>query len=237
MIYSDDFDGLMSKTYGDRYGYLKHKYPNVSSLPAAEIKKMVDLIDYAPNMEQAEEAIDYHIQHNEPVWNRSYLKKQEEKRTNPYLRFDGKNLSWYENEENKGSWAGLSGDPEYQCKNLQNLRDGGPLPEGRYKVNQNRLQHFDDLPWYERAISSLSNMGKWPGGRIAWGNHRVWIEPEEGTNTYGRNNFSIHGGTSLGSKGCIDLTNQMNDFTKAFQNHNQDMDLIVEYPEGCWIEK
>ncbi len=38
------------------------------------------------------------------------------------------------------------------------------------------------------------------------------------TNTYGRDNFSIHGGTEPGSAGCIDMTGQIDKFTQWFKN-------------------
>jgi hypothetical protein len=31
------------------------------------------------------------------------------------------------------------------------------------------------------------------------------LKPEEGTNTYGRKNFMLHGGEKPGSAGCIDV--------------------------------
>jgi hypothetical protein len=40
-----------------------------------------------------------------------------------------------------------------------------------------------------------------------WGEYRVPLHPDEGTNTYGRKNFFLHGGEEPGTLGCIDIGN------------------------------
>ena len=64
---------------------------------------------------------------------------------------------------------------------------------------------------------------------MTWWTSRVWLEPAKETNTYGRDNFSIHGGWEPGSNGCIDLTSQMGDFTKWFETNGQDLIVNVKY--------
>lgn len=160
----------------------------------------------------------------------------------PYLEFDGENLKWMENGRIKNSWRGMSGHPEYQNRKYQSLPLEGPLPEGNYLIKQNNYQEFDDLTPFEKTTSTLGGLsrlfgyplGKWPGGRWSWGNQRVWIEPQPQTNTYGRNNFSIHGGTYLGSAGCIDLADEMEDFAKVFRENGEDIEMIVKYPNASW---
>ena len=71
--------------------------------------------------------------------------------------------------------------------------------------------------------------GKWPGSSVSWGFSRVWLEPSKETNTFGRDKFSIHGGTVPGSAGCIDLTSSMDDFTKWFENNGHDLIVNVKY--------
>ena len=39
----------------------------------------------------------------------------------------------------------------------------------------------------------------------SWGSYSWPLHPDPGTQTYGRSKFNIHGGTSWGSAGCIDL--------------------------------
>ena len=79
--------------------------------------------------------------------------------------------------------------------------------------------------------------GPFPGGRIAWGNCRVWISPSsvivqnpETDETVIRSNLSIHGGTVPGSAGCIDLTNNADSFFNLLVHSNSDrIRLNVNY--------
>jgi len=48
--------------------------------------------------------------------------------------------------------------------------------------------------------------------RAAWGNHRVTLHVYPGTQTFGRGGFFIHGGTHVGSAGCINLHAEMEQF-------------------------
>lgn len=75
--------------------------------------------------------------------------------------------------------------------------------------------------------------GEWPGGTAAWGRHRFWLTPKAGTETFGRDGFSIHGGTAPGSAGCIDLTDEMDEFADLMQAIGQD-DVAVEVDYG-WL--
>lgn len=93
-------------------------------------------------------------------------------------------------------------------------------------------------PANTQKISSLSNWQKfksnfggsaWPGGTDSWGNIRTWLTPLVGTNTYGRSDFSIHGGKTPGSAGCIDLTNKNNSFHNWLQSYGKPIKLNVKY--------
>ena len=64
---------------------------------------------------------------------------------------------------------------------------------------------------------------------IIWTKHQIWLEPAKETNTYRRDNFSIHGGWWPGSAGCIDLTENMADFTQWLKKHGQDLIVKVSY--------
>jgi hypothetical protein len=63
----------------------------------------------------------------------------------------------------------------------------------------------------------------------AWGHHRVWLHPKDGTTTFGRGGFSIHGGDDPGSAGCIDLTTNMPYFVQKFLAFGKTLDLEVKY--------
>lgn len=55
----------------------------------------------------------------------------------------------------------------------------------------------------------------------------------EGTETYGRSDFYLHGGGLWGSRGCIDCGSGITDFKKAFLSNqlgNDKVYLQVKYP-------
>ena len=73
-------------------------------------------------------------------------------------------------------------------------------------------------------------MGKFPGSFSSWGTKRISLTPSSGNEMYGRGGFTIHGGSVPGSRGCIDLTNENEDFMKTFRGLGKDLRLKVKYP-------
>lgn len=142
--------------------------------------------------------------------------------------FDGSTLNVYQNNKKIKSWAGVSGKPNYQSPQYQREKDKGPLPEGTYVARQSELYYFNDMSKIERMASYLGKT-KFPGGRTSWGNSKISLEPSSQNNMYGRKNFTVHGGKYPGSKGCIDLTSQMDDFTKWFTTNKKDLIIKVKY--------
>lgn len=64
----------------------------------------------------------------------------------------------------------------------------------------------------------------------AWGRYRFWLKPDVGTQTFGRDNFSIHGESTPGSAGCIDLTSEMDDFADLMRALEQgEVSVQVDY--------
>lgn len=147
------------------------------------------------------------------------------------LYFNGERLYWHE-EGNSTSWTACSGSEEV-VKNkkfceTQNKADEGPIPEGFYLAPQRRFQKRpDDVG---TIVMGWVGFGTWPGGESSWGNYRIWLEPESGTETYGRSGFTIHGGAEAGSRGCIDLVGNMDAFAKRFRDYRKDMRVQVQYP-------
>jgi len=73
----------------------------------------------------------------------------------------------------------------------------GPIPIGHYYINPKDMSNpslFGDALRNFRPDS--------PGD---WGDWRIRIYAKLGTNTWGRDNFFIHGGSIKGSAGCIDV--------------------------------
>lgn len=144
------------------------------------------------------------------------------------LVFDGRALKWMLGAKTVKSWPAVSGRSGYQSKDHQNLRDKGPIPQGSYDVRQSEYQKMPDRGVFEQIAGELGRTA-WPGGESSWGKHRIWLHPRDGTNTYGRSGFSIHGGDDPGSAGCVDLTTHISDFVSKFRSHGKDLILWVQY--------
>ncbi len=147
------------------------------------------------------------------------------------LYFDGRLLRWKQAFPDKvltTSWPAVSGRSGYQSKEFQEKADHGPIPEGEWLVAQGEYQPMPKRSLLDQLINEMGR-GAWPGGESAWGKHRIWLKPKAGTKTYKRSGFSIHGGDSAGSAGCIDLVGQMSEFVKMFRAYGKDMDLTVKY--------
>ena len=147
---------------------------------------------------------------------------------NCYMTFNGQNLGLY---NNMGQYANLdaqSGHRDYQSSRYQNVANKGPLPEGIYYANQDQRQNISLID----SIIGFGKRGKWPGSIPAWGINRVWLQPDENTDTYGRSGFTIHGGLSKGSAGCIDIpwqTGKLNDYLDDCQ---ESVPVYVKYPNN-----
>lgn len=154
-----------------------------------------------------------------------------EERMHPHygLRFDGRKLVLEENGKGIMDWPAVSGRPGTQGAEYQSYRDHGPLPQGAYRVNVGEMQRYEDTSLYDRFKGAFKH-GTWKGGTPAWGRYRFWLKPGENTQTFGRDNFSIHGGWTPGSAGCIDLTSEMDDFADLMQALGQDeINVSVDY--------
>ena len=137
--------------------------------------------------------------------------------------FDGEYLRFIENGDVTLELPAMSGKGEYQEKKYQNLKNMGPLPEGNYRIRQKEIQEIKNSFWEKMGV------GNAPGGWISWGKKRVWLEPFSSNMMYDRDNFSIHGGASFGSLGCIDLGNRELDFFDKLEKYGRDVILNVRY--------
>ncbi len=133
------------------------------------------------------------------------------------ITFDGNYLSYIDSNGNLIKIPAISGGIDHQSQPdiSQTITNEGMLPQGIYHVKQDEYQEIDLL----NTFAGYANRGEWPGSITAWGNERVWLDPDPSTNTYGRDNFSIHGGllfATPGSRGCIDLINNASQFFSYF---------------------
>ncbi|MBF0308079.1 MAG: hypothetical protein HQL56_00935 [Magnetococcales bacterium] len=157
------------------------------------------------------------------------------------LIFDGKHLTYWNDGKMQKYWGGVSGKKGFQSKEHQGDKSKGPIPEGAWKVQQANLQELDSPEklaeaWGNHAVQKVVNrfgsgekIGSYSSGVVGWGKQRVWLEPDEQTDIKGRGGFSIHGGWFPGSAGCVDLTNNMEDFSEWFKGHGRDINLHVKY--------
>ena len=181
---------------------------------------------------------------------------------NASLLFDGDYLYWMVNGAAVKRWNAISGLtwkntpptnwPQLlhrytkSAEEFSKEKQAGPTPPGKYIVGKIESRN----PASQKSVNLLSAL--WTqiiGGatsrdklfqadsdysRISWGDFRAPITPQAGTNTYGRGSFYIHGGMFEGSHGCIDLTNEMEDFAKFYQtwlttNKKSGIVLTVNY--------
>lgn len=87
----------------------------------------------------------------------------------------------------------------------------------------------------------LGKHGTFPGGRSAWGDGRIDINPDNvfvkmSNNPFDlgvyRGGFTIHGGSTPGSAGCIDLCSGFGEFksmVEQFKGNTNDIKLKVKY--------
>lgn len=144
------------------------------------------------------------------------------------LLFNGSKLCWLKGNKKTKCWPAVSGRKNYQTGIHQKKKDRGPLPEGLWHVKQSRYQKMGNRSNAEKLAAELGRTA-WPGGESSWGRHRIWLDPADGTETYRRSGFSIHGGDDPGSAGCVDLTNSLEKFIIEFRKHKRDMLLEVVY--------
>lgn len=122
-------------------------------------------------------------------------------RSNVSILFDGR-LVALRGQKIQYSWSAVSGKPDARggfdySAARQRIGGTGPIPAGEYWINPEEMW---ERPWY-----GFGQAGP-------WGDYRVTLHVMPATTTHGRGGFFIHGGSTAGSAGCIDLTQSMNRF-------------------------
>ncbi len=175
------------------------------------------------------------------MFNTGHGLNQQSKTNDPncYMTFDGKNLNLYNNAGLVNSLDSQSGHNDFQSRIYQDVPNKGPIPEGTYYADQDQRQNITALDAVAGIGIGIANKlgvnihrGTWNGGPISWGTSRVWLRPGENTNTYGRSGFSIHGGLTKGSAGCVDIpwqTGKLNDYLDDCQDS---VPVYVKYPDN-----
>lgn len=162
---------------------------------------------------------------------------------NASLSFDGDKLFWIVNGKPIKTWDAVSGltwkntPPKDWGEMLKKYttnrevwakdKNAGPLPEGQYSVGplETRSGDMEEIGsleafWYKLTgqVSDKDSDRQFCKNtilsRISWGNYRAPITPSGSQKMYNRGDFYVHGGSLKGSHGCIDLTDDMEDFAK-----------------------
>ncbi len=90
-----------------------------------------------------------------------------------------------------------------------------PLPLGAYSFYSEDVQRISNTSAWNQ-LKGHAGGGTFPGGRSSWGEARAWLKPYPSARrniaAAGRDPFSftIHGGSTPGSRGCIDLLHNEN---------------------------
>ena len=96
------------------------------------------------------------------------------------LDFDGKYLRFIQDGKLVLVLNAMSGNPDYQNRNYQDVQNKGPLPEGSYRVKQDRIQDIDLKQGIGGAIIKLT--------RFKGGKHMVVTQLGE-KHVFGLNRF------------------------------------------------
>lgn len=118
------------------------------------------------------------------------------------------------------------------------VKQEGPVPPGRYMLGQTQYRpggsdwrsnkEYVKIAIAKTTVSDLPGSPvkdteghefaqSTPSSKIAWGEYRWRLNPIKGTNTHGRGDFYLHGGSTPGSIGCIDLVTESGDFAKFYE--------------------
>jgi RHS repeat-associated protein len=134
--------------------------------------------------------------------------------------------------------AGVSIEPPQvlifdYTKGRQKVPNQGPTPEGLYSINKSSFEagskESGAQKWSEQSLLNKAKAqvggGTWPGGTNSWGDYR-WQLQNEGSNTYGRKSMYLHGGTKWGSRGCIDVGNNIGTLANAILTNKTGNDKV-----------
>jgi hypothetical protein len=134
-------------------------------------------------------------------------------------------------------------------------KNEGPTPPGLYTLGATQHREIDTKwktdPDYVKKVVARSTVSVLPGStvkdteghefnqnttvsKVAWGDYRWALQPKKGTNTLGRNSFYLHGGSTPGSIGCIDLITNSEDFAKYYakwkeKTGNKTIEVKIDY--------
>lgn len=134
-------------------------------------------------------------------------------------------------------------------------KNEGPTPPGTYTLGNTQKRKADPRwkkdPDYVKLVMSKTAASSIPGSGVedsdghefrqntrtsdvSWGEYRWLLIPKKGTQTHGRTNFYLHGGSTPGSIGCIDLVTDSGEFANYYtkwrgRTKNKTIEVFVDY--------
>jgi hypothetical protein len=135
------------------------------------------------------------------------------------------------------------------------VKNQGPTPPGKYTLGSTEKRSIPDK-WktdaeYVKGVATKTTVTDLPGSGykfnephefsdrtdssyVPWGDWRWALIPDKSTETFGRTSFYLHGGSTPGSIGCIDLVTDSGEFGKYYdewkkKNKKSTIPLIVDY--------
>ncbi len=171
-----------------------------------------------------------------------------------FASFDGNYLNYHYQKKDKNgniainmqSFTAVSGRPDgngnfdYSKENQMNPSTG-PIPEGSYTMN---VKEAPNMTTYKNLVGTIGGFlnklgiviyGTFPGGRVTWGDGRIDINPDKvfvkiSNNPFDlsitRGGFTIHGGSTPGSAGCIHLCSGFSKFKSMVEQSKGNINEI-----------
>ena len=166
----------------------------------------------------------------------------------PEMRFDGKHFDvYYDDEAPSLRVPAMSGKKGFQNRIGLSIEDNGSIPEGEWYIDPQKLQKIQKPLEKMKSIvrgevpateipEFLSNKRKysWVRKPEAWGEYRVPLEPAPETETYDRKGMYLHGGTLLGSAGCVDVGDNIKAVAPYIKRAKKPIKLKVKYHSDEW---
>lgn len=165
-----------------------------------------------------------------------------------WMMYNGQHVYWFYGDYGKMdrmvvSYNATSGYINYQKAKLSNVKEVGPVPEGKYWVllapDPNRVANAskvtgDLLANQKGGIEQVPKKYVTSDGQewtySAWGTIRARLTPDSSTKTFGRTNFYLHDSTKGYSHGCIEVEHSLFDRLLRVRNKFTKIALMVKYP-------
>ena len=197
--YENEHDEMMSHRYGDKYTYIKNKYPEIYKLPEEEIDVLAGIITRAGDMADAEEKINEYIEQKEPEWQQLYGLDYEDKEENQ----NQDSNSFWQSPQNNDFWGGYG--------NKQNT-SSLTTPQGSNNtqtLGNYFMDNVEDIGYGAKKAISGATFGAsdWALRRLGLDNEQEYLAKKQaeglGELTKGLGVASEIGGNILGAGGAL----------------------------------